>query len=104
VSIIPAAKPSIQALFGAGQEEGSIPTSEIEKARLNEGIEILALLQEAGLIPSKSEGRRLIQQGGISLAESRIDDVNLLVKKEDFTDGKLMIKKGKKVYHLIKLV
>jgi len=98
------AQKAAQALFGAGQEEGSIPTTEIEEARLDEGTEILALLQEAGLIPSKSEGRRLIQQGGIYLGVNRVDDVNLIVKKDAFVDGKLMVRKGKKVFHLIKLI
>ena len=98
------AQKAAQALFGAGQEEGSIPTTEIEETKLDEGMEILALLQEAALIPSKSEGRRLIQQGGIYLGENRVDDVNLVVKKDAFVDGKLMIRKGKKVFHLIKVI
>ncbi|NLT95094.1 MAG: tyrosine--tRNA ligase [Clostridia bacterium] len=97
------AQKAAQALFGAGKEEGSIPTTEIEESRIEAGIDILTLLQEAGLIPSKSEGRRLIQQGGITLAEKKVEDFNLVVTKEHFTDGKLMIRKGKKVYHLIKL-
>ncbi|KJS86098.1 MAG: tyrosyl-tRNA synthetase [Peptococcaceae bacterium BICA1-8] len=97
------AQKAAQALFGTGQEEGSIPTTEIAEAKLEEGMEILALLQEASLIPSKSEGRRLIQQGGIYLGENRVDDVNFVVKKDAFVDGKLMIRKGKKVFHLIKL-
>jgi tyrosyl-tRNA synthetase len=98
------AQKAAQALFGVGKEEGSIPTTEMEGSRFEEGIEILTLLQEAGLIPSKSEGRRLIQQGGITLADNKVDDFNLVVTKEHFTDGKLMIRKGKKVYHLIKLI
>lgn len=98
------AQKAAQALFGAGKEEGSIPTTEMEGSRFEEGVEILALLQEAGLIPSRSEGRRLIQQGGVTLADNRVEDFNLIVTKEHFTDGKLMIRKGKKVYHLIKLI
>jgi len=98
------AQKAARALFGAGQEEGSIPSTEIAADRFDEGIDILTLLQEAGLIPSKSEGRRLIQQGGITLGESKVEDFNLVVKKDNFTDGKLMIRKGKKVYHLIKMI
>lgn len=98
------AQKAAKALFGSGREEGSIPTTEIEEEIFNEGIEILTLLQDVGLTSSKSEGRRLIQQGGLTLDETRVDDFNLKIKKEDFKDGKLMIRKGKKVYHLVKLI
>ncbi|MGI6226359.1 MAG: tyrosine--tRNA ligase [Peptococcales bacterium] len=98
------AQKAAKALFGSGKKEGSIPTTEIDETLFDEGVEILTLLQDVGLIPSKSEGRRLIQQGGLTIDEKKVNDFNLVIKKEDFVDGKMMVRKGKKVYHLIKLI
>jgi tyrosyl-tRNA synthetase len=53
---------------------------------------------KGGLIPSKGEGRRLVQQGGVSVNNEKISDVSTAFSKDDFTDG-LIVKKGKKVYH-----
>ena len=65
--------------------------------------DILALLMETGLTASKGEGRRLIQQGGIYLEDKRIDDFSRLITTADFKDNKLLIRKGKKIYHLVKI-
>ncbi|MFZ7104871.1 MAG: tyrosine--tRNA ligase [Peptococcaceae bacterium] len=92
-----------RALFGAGADGGSIPTTELAAGRFKDGVDILTVLQDAELISSKSEGRRLIQQGGIYLGDNRIEDFNMLIKLNDFQDGKLMVRKGKKVYHQLKL-
>lgn len=92
-----------QALFGAGAAEGSIPTTEFDRDVLSKGVDILTVLNQTGLISSKSEGRRLIQQGGIYLDEKRVEDFNLLITSDDFQDNKLMVRKGKKVYHQLKL-
>ncbi|MFZ5942603.1 MAG: tyrosine--tRNA ligase [Bacillota bacterium] len=99
------AQMAAKALFGsAAMNEASIPYSELKKADLENGMDILTLLQEAGLIASKSEGRRLVQQGGIYLGEDRVEDFNIIVKEDIFQDGKVMIRKGKKIYHQIRLV
>ena len=90
------AQQAARALFSSGAESADIPFTEIEQEKLSSGIELLVLLQETGLTSSKSEGRRLIQQGGIYLENERIDDFNLVVTLEHFQDGKLMIRKGKK--------
>ncbi len=93
-----------KALFGNGALAGSIPTTEVPRAELAEGMDILTLLTKAELIPSRGEGRRLIQQGGITLDDVKVEDPNLTLKEDSFKDGTLMIKKGKKTYHQIKLV
>jgi tyrosyl-tRNA synthetase len=54
----------------------------------------------AGLASSKGEGRRLIEQGGISVDGEKVSDVNLLIKKEDLIKG-IKIKKGKKIFHRV---
>lgn len=99
------AQQAAKTLFGNfNEDDASLPSSELPESRFHEGLDILALLQEIGLISSKGEGRRLIQQGGIYLGEQRITDFAQLVTLADFTDNKLLLRKGKKIYHQIKLV
>ena len=86
-------------LFGEGGSAQSIPSTEINKERLNEDLELLDLLVEAELIASKSEGRRLIKQGGLSKNDIKVSDLNDIVEEDDFEENKMMIRKGKKVYH-----
>ena len=61
-------------------------------------IAVLDLLVKTGLASSKGEGRRLIQQGGLTVAEEKVTDINKTFPKADFEAG-LVIKKGKKVFH-----
>ncbi len=85
------AQESAKALFGGGGNTENMPTTEIEESELP----ILDLLVKTGLAPSKSEGRRLVQQGGISVDDVKVTDPNALIK----IDGQVIIKKGKKVFH-----
>ena len=57
------------------------------ESRFAEGVDILTVLTEAGLVSSRSEGRRLIQQGGVHLADERVEDMERVVTLADFTDG-----------------
>lgn len=99
------AQQAARALFGnAGDDDSSIPTTELPEARVQTGLDILSLLKETGLISSNGEGRRLIQQGGVYLGDQRVDDFNRIVTCADFTDKKLLLRKGKKSYHQVKLV
>lgn len=67
-----------------------------------EGISILDLLVEAGIAKSKGEGRRSIQEGGINLNNERVTSPDLFVKTEDLVENQyLVLRKGKKNYHLI---
>lgn len=93
-----------RALFSGGADSENIPTSELAKAELGEGMTVIDLMVRSGLIKSKSEGRRLIEQLGVSVNESIISDISATVSEKDFIDNKLMIKKGKKIYHRVKLV
>jgi len=93
-----------KALFSGGADSENIPTSNITKEELGEGITVIDLMVKAKLIKSKSEGRRLIEQLGVSINDIIVSDVGALVSEIDFAEGKLMIKKGKKVYHRVKLV
>ena len=91
-------------LFAGDQGEAEIPSVELSKAVLGAGIDILALLEVAKLIASRSEGRRLIEQGGVLLNDEKVTDFKLLVTLADFADGKIVLKKGKKAFKQINLV
>ena len=95
------AKTASRALFAGGAEAGSIPTTNISDSKAESGINIIELLELAGLIPSRGEGRRLIQQGGIKINDNKVDSLDMMIGKDDFKDGSLMIQKGKKVFHRV---
>ncbi len=93
-----------RALFGKGEISENMPTTELSKAELGEGMTVIDIMIKANLIKTKSEGRRLIDQSGVSVNDIIADDVNALICESDFNDSILIIKKGKKIYHKIKLV
>lgn len=98
------AQDAAKALFQGGAQEGSIPTTEITANELGEGMDILTLLQKTSLIPSRSEGRRLVTQGGIKLDGESVKGIEHTITTENFNDNVLMIQKGKKVFHRVTLV
>ena len=94
------AQEAARALFGSKQDTDNMPSTELSADDLGEdGIAVLDLLTKCGLIPSKKEGRRLIDQGGISVDDEKITDVNTKFGKDAFEKGFVVIKKGKKVFH-----
>ena len=98
------AQDAARALFAGGAESGSIPTTEIPASKFGDGMDILTLLSECGLIASKSEGRRLVQQNGLKLNDEKVTAFDYIVTSNDIKDGKIKIQKGKKVFHHVKLV
>ena len=62
-------------------------------------MDILSLLTAIHVVPSRSEARRAVQQGGVKIAESPVTDVEFKVTPDLFTDGKLLVQKGKKTFH-----
>ena len=92
-----------KALFGKGALGGSVPSTEISENEFIDGMDIITLLSRVELIPSRGEGRRLIQQGGISINDDKITDIGTLITLDFFEDGMLMIRKGKKTYHQVLL-
>ena len=93
------AKATAEGIF-AGGASGDMPTTELDSA--DSETLLLDLMLTAKLIPSKGEGRRLIQQGGVSVDDVKITEPNHMVKKEDLQNG-IVIKKGKKVFHKVVL-
>ena len=93
------AQDGARALFGAGADTANMPTTQLSAEDFTDGeIAVLDLLLKTGLVPSKGEGRRLIQQGGLTVADEKVTDMNKTFPQETFENG-LVIKKGKKVFH-----
>ena len=94
------AQEAARALFGSKQNTDNMPSTALSDDDFTDGsIAILDLLSKCGLIPSKKEGRRLIEQGGISVDDEKITDVYAKVPKTAFDKGHVIIKKGKKTFH-----
>ena len=90
-----------RSLFGGGADAENMPATVLDAALLGEnGIGILDLLVAAGLVPSKGEGRRLVQQGGVALDGEKVSDPMSMVSRERLESG-IVVKKGKKVYHKV---
>lgn len=93
------AQTAAKALFAGGSDDSNMPSTEINSEDLQDGkITVLSLMIKAGMIKSNGEGRRLIQQGGISVDDEKITDVFTSVDEEQLRNA-VIIKKGKKVFH-----
>ena len=62
---------------------------------------VLDMLVKTGLLKSKGEARRLVQQNGLTINDAKYTDVNGVVTEDMFVDGSLIIKKGKKTFHRV---
>ena len=94
------AQQAARALFGNKADTDNMPSTLLSSEDFTDGaISILDLLKKCSLIPSNGEGRRLIQQGGISVDDKKETDVYMQIPKSEFEKGHVIIKKGKKVFH-----
>ena len=92
-----------RAIFSSNASSANAPTTTVNKDDLEKGINILELLKLTNLSPSNAEGRRLIQQGGITVNDEKINDTNFIVDLSMMKDDVIMIRKGKKVFHQVKI-
>jgi len=92
-----------RSLFAGSADSESIPSTDMDAEIFEEGIGILDLMRELGLIKTNSEGRRLVEQGGITIDGEKVEAVDRMVSLDDFKDGRILIRKGKKVYHQVKI-
>ena len=91
-----------RALFGAGTDHENMPTTQLADSDFTDGvIGVLDLLVKAKLAPSKGEARRLIQQGGVSLDDNKVEDIAAVVEHKRLEQGHIIVKKGKKVFHKV---
>ena len=93
------AQTAARALFGAGSDDSNMPTTTLAQDALTDGgMNILDLLVACRLAASKSEARRLVQQGGVSVDGEKITAIDAVIPQDQLAAG-AKIKKGKKVYH-----
>ena len=96
------AQASAKALFGAGAD-ADIPTAEISEADLIDGaIDILTILVKAGLVPSKSEARRAVDQGGVTVEGEKVTDIKATYTAETLKNG-IVVRRGKKAFKKVVL-
>ena len=95
------AEAAAKALFSGEGNDENMPTTELENVP-EEGIQLLDAMVTAKLIASKGEGRRLIEQGGVSVNNEKVTDVYMVLTKAMLQEG-VKIKKGKKIFHKVVL-
>ena len=95
------AQEAARALFSQGAA-ADMPTTELTEVDLQDGkIDILTMLVKSGLVPSKSEARRAVQQGGVAVDGEKVADIYAEFAGEDMNGEGLILKKGKKNFRRI---
>ena len=98
------AEESAKALFGAGGNNANMPTSVLTDADFENGdINVLSMLVTTGLCPSRGEARRLVQQGGVTIDDVKVASIDESLARERFEGEGVIVRKGKKVYHRVKV-
>lgn len=93
------AQQAAKALFAGGADNSNMPTTTLDESDFTDGsVSVLDMMLKAGIIKSKGEGRRLIQQGGVSVNDEKVTDVYMTLETSDF-EKDVIIKKGKKIFH-----
>ena len=96
------AKAASRALF-AGGAAADVPTCEVSEADLNDGIiDLISLLVKAGLVPTRSDGRRAIEQGGVTVDGEKVTDVKAVVPAEKLDGEGILLRRGKKNFCRVK--
>ena len=99
------ARQASKALFSGAGDAAHMPTTELTNDDLGGGrINILNLMVRCGLCASKGEARRLVQQGGVSVNDRKVESIDETLGCEQFTGDGIIIRKGKKVFHRAVLV
>ncbi|MDF2873500.1 MAG: tyrS [Sporomusa sp.] len=93
------AQQAAEALFSGAGILDNAPTVSVANAVI--GTKLLDVLVSTGIIPSKSEGRRLMQQGGLYIGDTKVSDLDFVLSADLFVNNSLIIRKGKKNYHRI---
>lgn len=97
------AQESAKALFSSGNA-ANMPTYELKEDDFTDNaVDILTLLHASGLVPSKSEARRAVQQGGVSIEGEKITDIKTTFAQDKFSGDGIVLKKGKKNFRKIVL-
>ena len=95
------AQESARALFSKGNA-AEMPTAQLTEEDLTDGkIDILTMLVKSGLVTSKSEARRAVQQGGVAVDGEKVSDIAASFGKEDLSGEGIILKKGKKNFRRV---
>ena len=95
------AQESARALFSAGNAE-NMPTTELTEVDFNDGkIDILSILQKSELVPSRAEGRRAVEQGGVTVNNEKITDAKKNFEIDQLKGEGLVVKRGKKNFRKV---
>lgn len=93
------AQSAAKALFSGGADNSNMPTTQLSDDDFTDGeITVLDMMLKAGMIKSKGEGRRLIDQGGVSVNDEKVTGALTAIKADAFSED-IIIKKGKKMFH-----
>ncbi|MBR5219137.1 MAG: tyrosine--tRNA ligase [Clostridia bacterium] len=92
------AKQAAEAIFAGGGVSANMPTAEVTADFVGDGVNALEMLVSIGFIPSKSEGRRLVQQGGLTVNDEKVTSLDFVVTKDMFSGDGLIAKRGKKAF------
>jgi tyrosyl-tRNA synthetase len=95
------AQSASRAMFGGNGHASGVPETTLPRRRLEAGVAVVDLFVETGLAASKSAARRLIQQGGARVNDTRLDNIESVVTSTDLHDGVVMLRAGKKRYHRV---
>lgn len=96
------AQEAARALFSGAADTDNMPTVTLSADDFEGGqVQIIKIMLKAGLIKSNGEGRRLIQQGGVSVDDHKVTDPLAVVSAADFQKGHIILKKGKKVFYKV---
>jgi len=94
------AQEAARALFGGGMKSEDIPTTYYPASIFSEGIDLITLMCDAKLAASRSDARRTIVQGGVTVNDVKVEAFDKVFTSNDFdSDGALLVRKGKKAYH-----
>ena len=97
------AQEAAKALFVSGGVAGSVPTYTYPKETLEAGVDIVSILVDTKLAPTRSEARRLVKQGGVTVNDVKVPSFDAVYGSKDFNDSEaFMVKKGKKGFYQIK--
>ena len=98
------AQEAARALFSGAADTENMPTVELTADDFTDGqIAVNEIMLKAGLVKSKGEARRLIQQGGVSIDDQKVTDPVAVVSHETLEKGHIILKKGKKVFYKVTL-
>jgi tyrosyl-tRNA synthetase len=95
------ARAASQAAFGGGGDVNAIPSTALAAGRFNDGIALVDLLVEIGMVASKGEARRLVQQGGAYVNDVAVPDIQARVGTAEIRDGAVLLRAGKKKVHRV---